>query len=153
MPVLLVRHAVAVARKDWHDGPDLLRPLDERGAAQADALVAQLAGYPLTRLLSSPTRRCVDTLAPLARARGLEVEETEALAEGQADEALALLRKLAPEAAALCTHGDVLPEVLASLAAEGAALSGPTRPKKGATWVLEADGGRLVRGTYRAPPA
>lgn len=152
MPVLLVRHAVAVARKGW-SGPDDLRPLDGRGTAQARALVDQLAPYRLERLVSSPTRRCVDTLAPLARARGLDVEEAEALAEGSYDEALALVRKVAREAVALCSHGDVLPAVLTALAADGAVLPGPTKPKKGATWVLEADAGRIVRGAYLPPPA
>ena len=152
MPVLFVRHAVAVARKDWR-GPDHLRPLDERGTAQAEALVAQLAPYRAARLLSSPTRRCVDTLAPLARALGLEVEEAEALGEGQSDEALTLVRKLAPETVALCSHGDVIPGVLEALAAAGVDLGDRLRCKKGSTWVLEAEGDRLVCGTYLPPPA
>lgn len=41
MPVLLVRHGVAVARKLW-PGEDAARPLDERGRLQAVALVDRL---------------------------------------------------------------------------------------------------------------
>ncbi|KUL49083.1 phosphoglycerate mutase [Streptomyces sp. NRRL F-4489] len=43
--------------------------LDERGAAQAAALPARLAGIPLARAVSSPLQRCRETLAPLLAAR------------------------------------------------------------------------------------
>ena len=47
--------------------------LDEHGQAQAQTLVGRLAQVPLAALVSSPLRRCQDTLAPLAQARELEV--------------------------------------------------------------------------------
>jgi probable phosphomutase (TIGR03848 family) len=46
--------------------------LDERGRAQAAALVARLAPLPLVAVLSSPLQRCVETLAPLVAQRALE---------------------------------------------------------------------------------
>jgi broad specificity phosphatase PhoE len=46
VPLLLVRHASAGDRDEW-DGPDGARPLDERGRAQAAALVAALRRYAL----------------------------------------------------------------------------------------------------------
>jgi len=36
--------------------------------------VVALSDYPLTRILSSPYDRCVETVEPLAQARGLEIE-------------------------------------------------------------------------------
>ncbi|MGH3928621.1 MAG: histidine phosphatase family protein [Pseudonocardiaceae bacterium] len=47
--------------------------LDEHGCAQATALVEHLAGLPLVAIVSSPLQRCRETVATLARARGLEV--------------------------------------------------------------------------------
>ncbi|MEU9854233.1 histidine phosphatase family protein [Streptomyces sp. NPDC047974] len=52
--------------------------LDERGAAQAAALPARLAGIPLAAAVSSPLQRCRETLQPLLDARPelpLHIEE------------------------------------------------------------------------------
>jgi 8-oxo-dGTP diphosphatase len=128
--VYLVRHARAGHRETW-DGDDRLRPLDERGVRQAEALVSQLAERSFSRILSSPYVRCVQSVEPLAAARGLQVEAVEALAEGAGEEpALELFRGLdAPAVASV--HGDLA----GALLGEGL--------KKGATAVLDVDGGRL----------
>ena len=76
-----MRHARAGDRGQW-TGDDRVRPLDKKGRRQADALVAPLAGYPLTRLVSSPYVRCVETLAPLAARLKIPVEHADAIAEG-----------------------------------------------------------------------
>lgn len=55
--------------------------LDEQGQAQAQALVERLARLPLAAVVSSPLRRCRDTVAPLARACGLQVSLDERLVE------------------------------------------------------------------------
>lgn len=103
-PIYVVRHANAGKRERW-SGPDEARRLTRRGGRQADALVAQLAGLPLSRLLSSPYVRCVHTLEPLAESRGLPIETSDSLAEGAALTAvLTLLREVAPRGeTALCT--------------------------------------------------
>lgn len=133
MTVYLVRHARAGRRAEW-SGDDRLRPLDERGERQAEALVSQLADRDFSRIVSSPYLRCVETVVPLARARGLEVEETGALAEGAGPEpALALLRGAEVPVVA-CVHGDLVEALLGE------------KMKKGSTAVLDVDGGgiRLV---------
>jgi probable phosphomutase (TIGR03848 family) len=45
--------------------------LDDAGRAQAEQVVARLAGVPLAGLVSSPLVRCTQTVAPLAADRGL----------------------------------------------------------------------------------
>ncbi|WP_382465976.1 histidine phosphatase family protein [Streptomyces noursei] len=56
--------------------------LDERGAAQAAALPARLAGVPLAAAVSSPLQRCLETLAPLLDARPeLRLENDERITE------------------------------------------------------------------------
>jgi 8-oxo-dGTP diphosphatase len=150
--VLLVRHAVALARRKW-DGPDALRPLTPRGVRQAEALPEVLADYVIERVLSSPAVRCVDTVRPLAKARRLEIEETEDLAEGSTHLALSRVRACASTPSVLCSHGDVIPWVLDVLAdRDGVDLGPEPRCAKGSTWVLEFEDGRCRRASY-VPPA
>ena len=141
MAVLLVRHAKAGDRDRW-DGPDDLRPLTPKGEAQAEALVSDLAAYDVDRVLSSPYLRCSQTVAPLAAARGLAVEPCDDLAEGEGRAGVALVRGLLGEPAAytvLCTHGDVVEEVLDALGVRRDEMT-----RKGATWVLDGGEPRLL---------
>jgi probable phosphomutase (TIGR03848 family) len=55
--------------------------LNERGRAQAEALVSLLEGVHLQVVYSSPLERATETAAPLARARGLRVERRSGLGE------------------------------------------------------------------------
>jgi hypothetical protein len=81
------------------------------------------------------------------------VEEEEALAEGAGLSALALVRSVTNEKIALCTHGDVIPEILVALADEDHLDLGPRpRQAKGSVWVLEAEGSRFVKAAYLPPP-
>ena len=80
MSLLLVRHAVAVSKHDW-PSDDRLRPLNDKGFAQARALVDVLAGHRIEVIVSSPAVRCVQTVEPLAAALGLEVVEDAVLWE------------------------------------------------------------------------
>src|SRR3984893_7464329 len=81
IPTYLVRHAKAGSRRDW-EGPDECRPLTAAGRLQAAAIAERLRARPVTRLLSSPYLRCVQTLEPLAKELGLVVECDDDLAEG-----------------------------------------------------------------------
>jgi hypothetical protein len=94
----------------------------------------------------------VETVEPLARARGLRIEETDALAEGAGLEAvLALLRELAGRPSALCTHGDVMYDVCEELARLGLVPRHELRYEKGAAWILEERDGKLVGARYVPP--
>ena len=109
MSVLLLRHARAGERAAW-TGDDTLRPLDDRGLRQALAL-RDLAQRAIGRIVSSPYRRCVETVEPLAEALGIPIELDDRLAEGASPQlALALLAELDDGLA--CTHGDVIEAVL-----------------------------------------
>ena len=131
-----------------------MRPLDERGRRQASALVEQLSPYPIERVLSSPYLRCTQTVAPLAEALTVDVEERDELAEGMGREASDFVRRLAGTTAALCSHGDVIPRVLQALVIEdGLDLGDDPRWQKGSSWVLDGDGGRFTSARYLKPPA
>ena len=145
----LVRHAKAGSRERW-TAPDRHRPLSAPGRIQADAL-ARLLG-PLTRSVrSSPYLRCVETVAPLAEALGLRVEEEDRLAEG-ADPAWALELLASTPGAVLCTHGDIMASIVTSLADAHVPMSGGMQWAKAGTWAFDVSGGRIVGGRYLPPP-
>jgi 8-oxo-(d)GTP phosphatase len=103
--------------------------LDERGTRQAAALVDALASFEITRVLSSPADRCVQTVEPLARVRGLSVESRDELGEERQDrDGAELAHSLLGEPVAICVHGGL------SEAAFGASQ------KKGETLVVDRDG-------------
>ena len=148
MRLFLVRHAQAGDRTS--DQRDRYRPLTDEGDQQADQLASLLGDQGITRILTSPATRCIQTVAPLGRALGLEPEEDEELWEGTAAPAvLARLEAAGSAAGALvaCSHGDVIPEVVEAVAGAGAVVSG-RGCAKGSIWMLEHDGSAWVRATY-----
>ena len=152
-PLYLLRHAQAKDREKWTE-PDHLRPLTKAGWRQAEALVDLYADQEFTRLLSSPYVRCVQTLEPLAKARGLPVETADELAEGSPLEATwELMHAVATDGPApLCTHGDIVQHALEDLQRRSVPLDGPFELRKGSTWVLELSDAEITRGRYIPPP-
>lgn len=148
---MLIRHAHAKGRKDW-SGPDEQRPLSGKGRRQAQSLAKRLDEFAPQRILSSRYLRCVQTVEPLSSRIGVRVELADELAEGSGAAALDLVRAVANEKVALCTHGDVIPEILVGLADDDGLDLGPSpRQAKGSVWLLEANCDRFVRARYLAP--
>jgi 8-oxo-dGTP diphosphatase len=156
-PLRVVRHAHAVGRGHWRKD-DRHRPLDARGAAQAAALVPLVTAYGVSRVVTSPSVRCTDTLAPFAERAGLRMRLRDGLSEeGYAAAPDRAARHLAKtigrgEPAALCSHRPVLPDLLSALAASAGddvtrdALTGAAEHGMGKGEVLVAH----VRGTGEA---
>lgn len=152
MTVYLVRHAKAGERRDW-DGPDDLRPLSKPGRRQAEALVEALGDAPVDRILSSRSVRCRQTVGPLAEVRRLPVELADELAEGApAREALRVLEKVASAPTVLCSHGDVIAELLRHVASRGIEL-GDDRIEKASIWALDVLENEIVAARYLPPLA
>ena len=127
--MLLLRHGSAGDREQW-TGDDELRPLDEKGERQAAALVELLEPFRIERILTSPAVRCVQTVEPIARARGVQIEELVQLSEDwQGTAGATVVRELASEDIVVCGHGGL----------EESALDDPPRWKKGSVFVLDAD--------------
>ncbi|MCA0437961.1 MAG: NUDIX domain-containing protein [Austwickia sp.] len=119
-PLLVVRHAHALGRKAWSK-KDWLRPLDDRGSAQARDLVPVLAAYDVRRISSSSATRCIHTISPYAKSAGLKVHSTAWLSEeGYEDKPTkmaAIVTDLLAEGrpALVCSHGPVLPDIVGLL--------------------------------------
>ena len=121
--------------------------------AAVDALADALADGGVTRIVTSSFVRCRETVEPLARRLGIEVDESEALVEGAGfRDAVDLIEKLAGESAVLCSHGDVLGGVLRHFDRHGVALDGD-RLEKASTWVLDSEDAKVCRARYVPPPS
>jgi broad specificity phosphatase PhoE len=80
--LLLIRHALP-HRSEPGEGSD--PDLSADGVEQAKRLPDALARFPITRLVSSPQRRAVQTAEPVAAALGLTIDIDERLAEYDRD--------------------------------------------------------------------
>ena len=149
-PLVIVRHAKAVSRSDFKGSNDQLRPLDARGRERAQDLVPLLGVRGITRVISSPSRRCVDTITPYAVASDTPVLTKAGLSEegfevdpSRAPKHLeAVLRRAEPTL--VCSHGPVLPALLDPLIArvdEGAPAGQAT-----CSALSEAHAEHLVKG-------
>jgi len=125
--LVLVRHGRAVKRSVWNrpkerdkETDEATRPLThDQGETRARALVPILAAYGVGRVLTSPWKRCVDTVAPYATAAGLTLETAGPLTEMAHAEHPKGVRSLVKkvlrvreEPTALCTHRPVLPTIM-----------------------------------------
>jgi 8-oxo-dGTP pyrophosphatase MutT (NUDIX family)/phosphohistidine phosphatase SixA len=140
--VLLVRHAKAGRRQDWH-GDDDLRPLSEAGRRQAEGLRTLLPLFGANRVHSAPRTRCRQTVAGLAADLGVEVHDEPLLSEeGYWEEPDGALRRVvslagsSPHATVICSQGGAIPDLVAALRAREGAPELDPRSRKGSFWVL-----------------
>jgi 8-oxo-dGTP diphosphatase len=155
--VYLVRHAHAGSRAAWHDDDDL-RPLSAKGARQAAGLIDRVDGAAkssksaVRRVVSSPARRCVETVEPIAEHFGCKVTTKKELAEGaDPDDALALVLGMASSSPVVCSHGDLIPKMIRRLVAKGMKTKDANISQKGSLWVVEIEKGRPTKGRYYPP--
>lgn len=149
--IYLLRHAWAGTRDDLDPG-DRLRKLDKRGKHQRRAIQNLLITRPITRIGSSNFSRCVATVKPLAKRLGVPLELEAALVEGSHPHRLvSLIAELQEESAVLCTHGDVIADLIGRLFAEHVPMDGPMAWEKGSIWELRTIRGRVVSGRYLSP--
>jgi phosphohistidine phosphatase SixA len=124
-------------------GVDRFRRLDDPGRVVARQLVWSLADREISRIVSSPLARCVESVVPIAESRGLVVETRWELEPDVSLEDLRTLLADLPDTTLVCTHREVLDKLL-----------GPDADcEKGGAWVFERNGQELVPTLYLAPPA
>jgi len=154
MALHLIRHADSTDRSRW-DGDDLERPLSTKGFAQAEALRHHFSKVPIRAVYSSLARRCRQTVEPLAADSNLAIEPRRELTEGA--KVVNFLELLRQEAGLdgdliLCSHGDLIPEVVNRLLRDGLSISGGRGCEKSSIWTLETVGHDIVHGRYTACP-
>jgi broad specificity phosphatase PhoE len=135
-------HTDAIDRQQWQGPPDD-RPLTDLGRRQAERIAEELGAQPVQAIYSSQALRCRDSLEPLARRLGLPIRILPGF-QDTAESAFAALQEIrtgVPDGrAVLCSYGDVVPALLAYLAAAWG-VSVPLRDnRKGAVFTLRFDG-------------
>jgi 8-oxo-dGTP diphosphatase len=147
----LVRHAHAGNKHHWR-GSDHDRPLSLPGQQEAHGLLTRLRDSPITRILTSPAVRCQQTVAPLGQRRGVPIELADALAvDAHADGLFELMADPTLRTAVLCTHGELIGQLMRHLAGGGLTVRGPLRWDKGSTWVLDTTDDVVTGARYLAP--
>ena len=151
MSLFLVRHAKAGKRSQWDDD-DSLRPLVAEGVRQSEVIAEAIAPLHPTALFSSPYLRCMQTLEPLGKAVGLPVVAHQLLAEGVDFIGTVDWMHTLADGAVMCSHGDVIPEVIDALERRGMEVSGFRESRKGSVWVLERHNNVFTGGHAWPPP-
>lgn len=119
--IVALRHGKAVPPDDW-DGPDATRPLLQRGTDQALSVSHGVAAFRPKHLVSSTAERCLRTIAPTARVTGLPVDDEHVISQdayrsgGAEVRAFVADRIRDAETVVLCSHGPVLPQIIAAVA-------------------------------------
>ncbi len=119
--LVVLRHAKARSRTGW-GRDDRERPLLALGQDQAERVVPLLAAYGVTRVLSSSSTRCLQTVEPYAATTGWDVESRGRLTEeGASSRGLSRVVEdvLADtRSTVICTHRPVLPALCDAVGVE-----------------------------------
>ncbi|WP_222710694.1 NUDIX hydrolase [Quadrisphaera setariae] len=124
-PLVVVRHGHAHPKTAWGRSDDE-RPLAAPGRRQAERLPELLTAWQPPRVVTSPWRRCTDTVEPYLRASGAKVKTRGRLTEDahrrDPGRTAKLVRKLLGKQrpVLLCTHRPVLSTVFGELAEHAA---------------------------------
>jgi 8-oxo-dGTP diphosphatase len=138
-PVIVLRHAKATPRSDWHEGKvvdDGNRPLLPEGKKQAKEIIPLLRAFAPKRVVTSPWVRCFNTVQPYANKYRLPVIERSQLSELGNKKGPRRTKNVVNDvieegkSAVICSHRPALPTILESLGA----LAG----KDLARWIEEA---------------
>lgn len=161
--VLIVRHGTA-GRKSRYTGDDTKRPLDKKGRAQAESLIAQLLAFGANDVYAADRVRCHQTVEPLARHLGVVIGNEPALTEeAYAHNPKQARRRVLEIAGAnrsrssrhnpahipvICSQGKVIPDLIAWWCERDGVRPDKSRNRKGSTWVLSLSGGRLIAADH-----
>lgn len=138
-PVIVLRHAKATPRSDWHEGKvvdDGNRPLLPEGKKQAKEIIPLLRAFAPKRVVTSPWVRCFNTVQPYANKYRLPVIERSQLSELGNKKGPRRTKNVVNDvieegkSAVICSHRPALPTILESL--------GALASKDLARWVEEA---------------
>lgn len=117
-PLVILRHAKAVKRSDFAGNDDGDRPLSGRGRRQSKIIAEALEGYGIEQVVSSPMRRCQETVKKFVKQLSTTPVLVEAISESGYEQNPQNLEPLIrsvmkdPTPAVLCSHRPVLDAIL-----------------------------------------
>lgn len=114
--LVIIRHAHRIRKNEGRADNGLSRKGVRQAKAAADFFLSRF-GLIQTMLLSSPKKRCIETLEPLSKKLALKITPSDLLLENSNPKALSAQtqefcrwwKKKAPNHLVICTHGDWIP--------------------------------------------
>ena len=149
--IAIVRHAHAGKRVDWR-GDDGRRPLSKRGRRQAKQIAKGFRGRPVSHVVTSPLRRCRQTVAPLLDDLDMTPTIDKRLAEGASVDGLLDVFAGLGHGGVCCSHGAEIGRLLGALAEDSKAFPKQLKRPKGSVWRLRVGiDGRVERARHDPP--
>lgn len=149
-PLILLRHAKALARSEW-PGDDDDRPLDALGQIQASKLASIYQIFNLRQIHTSDAIRCYDTVIPLSKSLGLKLEVTGKLSESSfkkdKERAFDYLKEVikSNKSALLCSHNPILPKLLVKVSKKNELTPDNEKLQPADAWILHRDGKEVLQ--------
>lgn len=151
--LIILRHAKSLERGDW-DEADSLRTLDETGFDQARLLIKHLAPFAIDELYTSDYTRCVQTVTPLAHARGLSITTVPSLNEESfeldPERAISFANALKQDEKniLICSHNPVIPSMLRGILNTKLKNKDLIKLEPGDAWIVHRVRGEIVGLDY-----
>lgn len=149
-PLILLRHAKALARSEWPADDDD-RPLDGLGQTQATRLLSIYQAFNLQEIHTSDAIRCYDTVSPMAKALSLNLIVTGKLSESSfkkdKEKAFEYLKEVlkSDQNAILCSHNPVLPKLLAKVSKKNDLIPDEDKLQPADAWILHRSGKEVLQ--------
>lgn len=144
-PIILLRHAKALARSEWPADDDD-RPLDALGQTQASRLLSIYQVFNVKEIHTSDAIRCYDTVSPMAKALNLNLIVTGKVSESSfkkdKEKAFDYLKELlkADKSTILCSHNPVLPKLLTKVSKKNDLTPDEDKLQPADAWILHRVG-------------
>jgi len=156
-PLILLRHAKAVAREEW-ESDDGDRPLAHIGQMQAKRFLSQLLPFAISEIYTSDAVRCYESIEPIARSLSLNPIFSPTLSEyayGKDKKSWSPLIKEILEndsSTLVCSHNPVIPEIVKKLIGKKNFKELDHDLLPGESWVLHHRDGEIVAIDWISAP-
>ena len=151
--LIILRHTKSLERGDW-DEADSHRTLDETGFDQAQLLIKHLEPFAIDELYTSDYTRCVQTVTPLAHARGLSITTVPSLNEESfeldPEKAISFANALKQDEKniLICSHNPVIPSMLRGILNTKLKNKDLIKLEPGDAWIVHRVRGEIVGLDY-----
>jgi 8-oxo-dGTP diphosphatase len=151
--LIILRHTKALERGDWDD-EDSQRTLSEVGLDQAQFLIKHLEPFAINEIYTSNYTRCVQTVTPIAHARGLAVTQVPSLNEATFEEdplrsiSFANALKQDEKNILICSHNPVIPTMLRGILNTKLKNRDLIKLEPGDAWIVHRVRGEIIGLDY-----
>lgn len=149
-PLILLRHAKALARSEWSSDDDD-RPLDVIGQTQSKKLLSSYQAYNLAEIHTSDAIRCYDTVAPMAKSLGMNLNVSGKISESSfkkdKDKTFEYFKELikSEKSILICSHNPILPKLLNKVSKKNKVDSDDEKLQPADAWILHRAGKEVMQ--------